>query len=288
MSRRYLLPLAGLLLVVATVVQVNASRTSPAAPRTTAAPRMARGISAEGRIAAYPGSEVTVGSDVAGVIETVLVDEKDQVRKGQVIAVVRADDARASLNESRYHVREAEADMHLFELERERASQLYREEVGSRQAVDRADRDLDAARARRESAAAGVRRFEAVVAKSIITSPIAGAITARMVHPGEAIAVGARIVTVANLEKTRVEAEIDEYDSARVSIGSQVSVSAEGHTQRWRGTVEEIPDSVISRRLNPQDPSKPIDTRVLLVKVRLAEATPLKLGQRVEVQLGSK
>ncbi len=288
MSRRFLLPLAGLLLVIATVVQVSASRTSQPVASKHSTPRAAGGISAEGRIAAYPGSEVTVGSDVAGVIETVLVEEKDDVRKGQVIAVVRADDSRASLNESRYRVREAQADMRLFELERERASQLYREEVGSRQAVDRAERDLDTARARRESALAEVRRLEAVVAKSVIRSPIDGAITARMVHPGEAIAVGARIVTVADLKKTRVEAEIDEFDSARVTIGSQVSVSAEGHSQRWRGTVEEIPDSVISRRLNPQDPSKPIDTRVLLVKVRLEEATPLKLGQRVEVQLGSR
>lgn len=41
--------------------------------------------------------------------------------------------------------------------------------------------------------------------------------------------------------------------------------------------------AVTSRRLNPPDPSKPIDTRVLLVKVAFAESAPLKLGQRVEV-----
>ena len=49
--------------------------------------------------------------------------------------------------------------------------------------------------------------------------------------------------------------------------------------------IEEIPDSVVNRRLKPQDPSKPIDTRVLLVKVAFAEETPLKLGQRVEVKI---
>jgi hypothetical protein len=41
----------------------------------------------------------------------------------------------------------------------------------------------------------------------------------------------------------------------------------------------------VNRRLNPQDPAKPIDTRVLLVKVAFAEPTPLKLGQRVEVRM---
>ena len=55
--------------------------------------------------------------------------------------------------------------------------------------------------------------------------------------------------------------------------------------KQWRGTIEEIPDAVTSRRLKPLDASKPIDTRVLLVKIALNEPTPLKLGQRVEVQI---
>ena len=50
--------------------------------------------------------------------------------------------------------------------------------------------------------------------------------------------------------------------------------------------LEEIPDAVSGRRLKPQDPGKPSDTRVLIVKVRLEEPTPLKLGQRVEVEIG--
>ncbi len=47
--------------------------------------------------------------------------------------------------------------------------------------------------------------------------------------------------------------------------------------------MEEIPDEVEGRKLKPEDPGKPTDTRVLLVKVAFDEATPLKLGQRVEV-----
>ena len=38
----------------------------------------------------------------------------------------------------------------------------------------------------------------------------------------------------------------------------------------------------------PQDPGKPSDTRVLLVKVKLAEPTPLKLGQRVLVEISPR
>lgn len=282
---RLLYPILGLLIVVATVVQVSATRTThhpkPQATAKTEVPR----IVAEGRVVTYPGAEVTVGADVAGTIERLNVEEKQTVRAGEVIAVIKADDTRAALSVARARVGEAHADIRLFEAEVSRAQHLFREDVGSKQAWDKADRDLDSARARAASAAAEVRRLEALVGKTIITAPIDGVVITRHVHAGETIEAGDAIVTVADLKKTRVEAEIDEFDTARVRLGANVDVTAEGFGRTWRGTIEEIPDAVVNRRLNPQDPSKPIDTRVLLVKVAFAEPTPLKLGQRVEVRM---
>jgi hypothetical protein len=52
-----------------------------------------------------------------------------------------------------------------------------------------------------------------------------------------------------------------------------------------KAKVEEIPDSVTGRRLKPQDPARPIDTRVLLVKIAFQEPFPFRLGQRVDVQI---
>lgn len=281
---RILYPILGVLILAATVVQVSATRPRPPAPRVTAVAEKPR-VVAEGRIVTYPGAEVTVGTDVAGTLESLSVQEKETVRKGQTIAVIRADDTRAALGVARARVTEADADIRLYQSEVARAKNLWDVEVGSRQAYDKAERDLDAARARRASAAAEVSRLEALVEKTIITAPIAGVVITRHAHPGENVESGEAIITVANLERTRVEAEIDEFDSARMRLGAAVQVSAEGFDRTWRATIEEIPDAVVNRRLNPQDPSKPIDTRVLLVKVAFAEATPLKLGQRVEVRI---
>lgn len=281
----------GVLIVAITIFEVRATRLAASpkpAPARPAALQSSQ-IAAEGRVVTYPGAEVTVGSDVAGTIQRLAVEEKDVVRKGQVIAIIKADDARAALAEARARVGEAEADIRLFDSERERAQKLWHEDVGSKQAADKAERDLDAARARRATAIAEVNRLAAVVEKTEIVAPIDGVVISRFTHAGESIAAGSPVVTIANLKKTRVEAEIDEYDAARVVLGADVKVTAEGYDGRdWRGTVEEIPDSVTSRRLKPQDPSKPIDTRVLLVKVALSEPTPLKLGQRVEVRVASK
>jgi len=282
---RLLYPILGLLIVIATVVQVNATRTASKKLQPAAATAEVPRVVAEGRVVTYPGAEVTVGTDVAGTIERLTVEEKQSVRAGQIVAVLRADDTRAALSVARARVGEADADTRLFEAEVARAQHLFREDVGSKQAWDKADRDLDSARARRASAAAEVRRLEALVEKTVITAPIDGVVITRHVHAGETLESGEAIITVADLKKTRVEAEIDEFDTARMRLGAEVSVTAEGFGRSWRGRIEEIPDAVVNRRLNPQDPAKPIDTRVLLVKVAFAEPTPLKLGQRVEVKV---
>jgi HlyD family secretion protein len=282
---RILYPALALLLLGATVAQVYATRTKPpVTPAAVIAAETPR-VVAEGRVVTYPGAEVVVGTDVSGTIEKLNVREKDSVRKGDVIAVIKAHDTHAALSVARARVGEAEADIRLFEAEVARAQHLFREDVGSKQAWDKAERDLDSARARFASAKSEVRRLEALVAETIITAPIDGVVIARNVHMGETVAEGDELLTIANLDKTRVEAEIDEFDVARMQLGATVQVSAEGFDRGWRGTIEEIPDAVVNRRIKPQDPSKPIDTRVLLVKVAFAEETPLKLGQRVEVRI---
>jgi RND family efflux transporter MFP subunit len=245
-------------------------------------------IRAEGWVVAYPGADLTVGTDVAGTVVQMLVKEKDRVRKGQLIAELRSDDTRAALDEARATVAQADADIQLFDTEVHRAQMLFDEKVGTKQALDHATRDRDAAKARRETASATVRRLDATLDKTRIYAPISGVVLSRLVQPGETVKENSALIRMADLNRTRVEAEVDEFDTGHIHIGDSVKIRAEGYDgQQWRGRVEEIPDSVVGRQLKPQDPTKPIDTRVLLVKVAFAERTPLKLGQKVEVGIGS-
>src|SRR5262249_30647333 len=80
-------------------------------------------------------------------------------------------------------------------------------------------------------------------------------VIARHAHPGETVPAGARLVTVADLGRVRVEAEVDEFDVGRVAPGAPVSVTAEGFPgAAWRGTVEEIPDAVSPPAPPPRGP----------------------------------
>jgi RND family efflux transporter MFP subunit len=245
-------------------------------------------VAADGRVVTYPGGEVVVGAERAGRVVRLLVDEGRVVKKGELLAEIESDALRAALREAQAQVVEAEAEARLAELTLHRREDLAREKIVAAHDLDQARRDLEIARARVDTARAAVARDEAQLRETRIVSPIAGTVTARHVQPGEMLEVGRRVVTLADLRRLRIEAEADEADAAALALGATVEIRADGFPGRtWSGRVEEIPESVTLRRLKPQDPGRPTDTRVLSVKVAFAEPTPLKLGTTVELKIAA-
>jgi len=285
---RSIAPLAGLALVTFFVLQARGLRAGTNTDASSAPVTETHRVIAEGRLVTYPGAEVEIGTDLAGTLDRVLVTEKSSVTKGKVLAQLRAEDYRAELAEATANVSEADANLLLAQQKFARIKGLVAQNVDSQQNLDQAKRDLDAATARREVALAGVRRLDATVDKTEIRSPIDGVVVTRLVDTGETVKEGQLLFTVADLSKVRVEVEVDEFDAGRIRLGDPVTLTAEGYErQSWKGHVEEIPDTVVPRRLRPTDPGRPGDTRVLLVKIALDETTPLKLGQRVETRIGA-
>lgn len=283
---RIALPLTGIGLFGAFIWQARQAQGAGSPSNPVAVAATDNGTRAEGRLVAYPGAQVTVGTDLAGTVARVLVQEQDRVRRGQVLVELVASEQRAALREGRARIAEAEANLRLAVIQVGRWQTLRASDMASQDRLDQAVRDRDGALAQLDLARATAERLEAVVDKLRIVSPIDGVVIARSVELGQALASGTPLVTVADLGRTRIEAEVDEYDAGRIRLGASVRVTAEGFDgQTWRGQVEEIPDAVVARRLKPEDPGRPSDTRVLLVKIALQEATPLKLGQRVELDI---
>jgi HlyD family secretion protein len=286
-----ILAVAGAALLGTTVLQARgplagSPGSSPALPSDSPA----RGpVAAEGRVVAYPGAEVKVGFERMGRLVRVAVQEGQAVKKGDLLAEFEADELRASLTESRARVAEAEAEERLAVLNVERQQKLVAQGIVAVHDRDQATRDIDIARARKETAKATVTRFEAQLRKSYVLAPIAGHVIARRVDAGQTVEAGDDAFTLADLSRVRIEGEAHEADAGGIALGAPVLITAEGYPGRsWKGRVEEIPDSVTLRRLKPQDPSRPTDTRILAVKVAFAEPTPLKLGTTVELKIEPK
>jgi len=243
-------------------------------------------VTAEGRVVALPGAEVTVGTEVLGTIVSMPVRENVAVHKGDLLVELRADDVRASLREAQSRLTEAEVGLRL-EQARSGLDRIFPALRGQPAQSPEARREnFTAATARRDAARAAVDHFEAAAAKYRILSPIDGVVVTRHADPGETVSPTSPLVTIVDLTRLRVEAEVDEFDTPRIAPQAHATITAEGYRGRhWLGQVEEIASVVVARQTRPADPGRPADTRVLLVKVAIREPNPLKLGQRVEVDI---
>jgi RND family efflux transporter MFP subunit len=264
--------------------QARAGQVIPSA-QAKSGPEKPQNVLAEGRVAVPAGAEITLGAELSGKLIKLLVKEQDHVKAGDVIAEVDVKEQQAALNEAWAHVKEAGTDVDFATRERKRSEQLWNSNVVAEAALDRSVHDSNAASGRRASLLAGAARISANIAKSKIVAPIDGSVTQRFVDAGEMVAPGTPVITVTNLEQLRIEAEVGEFDAGHVALGAPVLVRAEGYGAPWHGKVAEIPDRVVPRALKALDPSRPVDTRVLVVKIELSEPVPLKLGQRVEVEI---
>jgi HlyD family secretion protein len=241
---------------------------------------------AEGRVVAYPGTQVIVGAEITGTIVRVAVVEKSPVRRGDLLVEFRSAELKAQVAEAAARLAEAEADVARLEADHLRAEALLARKATTRQEYDQTRFNLLAQRARRDAMAAAHERLVAQLERYRVVAPIDGVITARQAQPGETVAAATPLVTITDLTRIRIEAEVDEYDIASCRVGCPVKITAEGYPDRsWRGVVEEVADVLVGRRIRPEDPGKPTDTRVLPVRIAFREATPLRLGQRVEVEI---
>jgi RND family efflux transporter MFP subunit len=242
-------------------------------------------IRCEGRVAAYPGADIVLAPEYPGRLAELPVRELDRVRAGQVLARIDSSEQEAALAAARAHVAELEADLRFLQLEQARQKRLLELGAVNQRSFDDADSKAKLAQARVDAARAQVAQQEAVLAKLVIRAPFSGTVVERDANPGELLVAGSKLLRLVDLDRVRIEAEVDEYDLARLRLGSAARVEAEGMPGSWQGRVEEVPAAVAQRTLKALDPARPTDIRVALVKIALVGKAPFKLGQRVELGL---
>lgn len=244
-------------------------------------------IVAEGRVVSCPDAEVSLKSEYAGVLERYTAHEHDRVMKGDLLALIGADDVAARLDRARARLKLAEARFDFAEKQLRRAKRLQHAHAFSHESFDRAMQDFNMAQSGKEQEEATVRLYQFTLLKARIVAPIKGTIVARYHNQGEYVRIGSRIVTIADLDRTRIEAEVDEYDADRVRVSAPVVIRSEGSPRKWKGIVSSVSDRVSRKHLVPDDPSRPTDTGIVHVKIAPLVRLPFKLGEKVTVRIGT-
>ena len=161
-------------------------------------------VTASGNIRAR--RTIDISSDVSARVTELLVDEGDDVVRGQTLLRLEPDQYQASLSRSEASLAQAEAqaaqqDANLIRAQRDLDRQLALRSrdslLVSRQQIDDARTNLEVAAATFESAQHGVASAQAAVdeaedllSKTIFTAPIDGKITRLNVEEGETVIIG--------------------------------------------------------------------------------------------------
>ena len=209
-----------------------------------------------------PTNKVDVGSELSGIVETVLVDENDRVTKGKLLAQLdlsRLSDqvarsrstlaaAQAKVAQTQATVREAQAN-----LERLRqVQQLSGGKVPSKAEMStgeagraRAQADEASARAAVTEASAALRSDETNVRKASIRSPIDGVVLTRKVDPGQTVAASFQapvLFTIAeDLRQMDLQVDVDEADVGQVRDGQQATFTVDAYPgRRYPASVKRV------------------------------------------------
>lgn len=180
-----------------------------------------------------------VGTPVAGVIERVEVERGERVRRGQVLAVLRADVERASLDVAKSRA-ESNADLEAaaanaaFQRDRLlRAEDLFRQSFISQQALDQARTEARLAeqklrQAREQRAISRQERdvAEAQLAQRVIRSPMDGVVVERHASAGER-ADDRPLLRIARIDPLRVQLVVPTALYGQLRLGSPVAVQPE-------------------------------------------------------------
>jgi HlyD family secretion protein len=208
-------------------------------------------VSATGNLA--PTNKVDVGSELSGLVESVLVQENDRVKKGQILAqldISKLQDeitkSEAALASSQAKLAQAEATLNQdrISLDRDReVSRLSGGKVPSKTEMEsaeatlaRAEADVHSAQADVNQARATVRTNQTNLSKASIRSPVDGVVLSRAVEPGQTVAASLQVTTLftvaEDLRQMDLKVDVDEADVGGVKDGQNATFTVDAYPGR--------------------------------------------------------
>ncbi|WP_369929458.1 efflux RND transporter periplasmic adaptor subunit [Xanthomonas sp. NCPPB 2632] len=190
-----------------------------------------------------PAQTIELGTPVSGMVDKVLVQRGDRVKRNQVLAVLESHAEQAAADLAKYKSQLsgpsqlAEAKIEFADRKYSRRRDMAAEKLMSPQDRDDAEAELRSAKAElqtarenREVARLELNQQNAQLALRTIRSPFDGVVVDQMIWPGEIVEPGATkhaILKVARLDPLRVRVVMPLRAFGEPKIGAPVHVTSE-------------------------------------------------------------
>jgi HlyD family secretion protein len=218
-------------------------------------------ITANGKV--QPETEVKISPDVSGEIIDLQIEEGNEVKKGQLLMVIKPDiyiqsynRAQASLSSSQARLAQTEARLIESDMSFKRASSLFKQDAIPVSDYETAQASYKVAQSEVKAAQFAVKSSEASLAeaqeqlvKTKIYAPMDGTVSRLNVEKGERVVgtnmyAGTETMVIANLNLMEVKVDVNENDIVRVNLNDTALVEVDAYLGRkFKGIVTEIANS---------------------------------------------
>jgi len=216
-----------------------------------------------------PKVKVNIDAHIVAKIEHLYFKEGDTVRKGQKLVALEATPylaeqgrAGAAVANGKIEVQRAKAALGTAELAHKRAVNMRQQGIQAQELFDKAQQDLENARAAYSSAQEGVNQAQAILQQAqtnlshtIIVSPIDGKAVQLNAHEGEVVVTGTMnnpasvIAVIADLSEILVESDVNETDVVSLRLGMPAKIKVDAIPDKeYAGHVAEIGSSAAARQ----------------------------------------
>ena len=200
-------------------------------------------VSSTGTLAAV--ETVEIGTQASGTIEKLLVDYNDQVKKGQVLAILDQSSFNASVNKAKADVLKAQAELKQAKNEFRRNAPLREKDYISEQEFLPIKTAVDTTKASLQSAEASLDQAQINLEHTVIRSPIDGTVIDRSVDAGQTVAASLSTPTLfliaEDLTQMQIETQVDETDIGQIRQGQPVRFTVQSYFDKnFIGSVRQI------------------------------------------------
>ena len=246
LKKKIVWPLIVLVLVVLAVIVIVKKKEE--AQTTYTFTEITRGdientVNATGTI--EPVTSIEVGTQVSGIIDKLLVDFNDKVKKNQLLAVIDTTILSVQVRDARASVLRAQAQFDQAKYNYERTKQLFEQNLLSELEYITAKSNYQTALSSLESSQNSLERAERNMKYAFIRSPIDGTVIYREVEEGQTVASSFQtpmlFLIAEDLSKMEIHALVDESEIGLIKEGQEVRFEVQAHDDKvFKGIVRQV------------------------------------------------
>jgi RND family efflux transporter MFP subunit len=218
---------------------------------------------------------VAVAPDVSGLVTEVLVQDNQEVRRGDVLFRIDPERFQVVLQQAEAQVAGKRATSEQAAADDARYRQLSDNAV-SQQKLEQAHAAAQLAKAAYDGAVADRDLAKLNLARSEVRAPVNGRITNMELRPGAYVSVARGVTALVDSDTLRVEGYFEETKLPRIHAGDRVSIQLMGEATPLAGHVESIAGGIEDRERGA-GATLMANVNPTFAWVRLAQRIPVRI-----------